>query len=293
MVEKSATQPLRVVITTGDEPIVVNHFVEEVIARNPQRIVGMAVVGSISSMPDVTRKGKKNKNTGGLQRFLRFPVRLWGLAKNILVVVLIFGVAETTRQILRMIRFRASLMLNRLSRSFPSQSIFAIGKRRNIHTWRATHVNEPMLAKRIAELKPDIIINQAPGILREEFLNLARLGVLNRHHSLLPKNRGRFSTFWTIYKGDKEAGISIHFVEKELDSGPIVLQKMIPLSDKESVGSLAHKAYDLAPITMTEALDLIESDNYELQDNSDEQASYNSNPTISQAFDYRWSRLRK
>ena len=178
MVEKTATQPLRVVITTGDEPIVVNHFVEEVIARNPQRIVGMAVVGSISSMPDVTRKGKKNKNTDGLQRFLRFPVRLWGLAKNILVVVLIFGVAETTRQILRMIRFRASLMLNRLSRSFSSQSIFAIGKRRNIHTWRATHVNEPMLAKRIAELKPDIIINQAPGILREEFLNLARLGVL-------------------------------------------------------------------------------------------------------------------
>lgn len=293
MVEKLATQPLRVVITTGDEPIVVNHFVEEVIARNPQRIVGMAVVGSISSMPDVTRKGKKNKNTGGLQRFLKFPVRLWGLAKNILVVVLIFGVAETTRQILRMIRFRASLMLNRLSQSFPSQSIFAIGKRRNIHTWRATHVNEPMLAKRIAELKPDIIINQAPGILREEFLNLARLGVLNRHHSLLPKNRGRFSTFWTIYKGDKEAGISIHFVEKELDSGPIVLQKMIPLSDKESVGSLAHKAYDLAPITMTEALDLIENGKYELQDNSDEQASYNSNPTISQAFDYRWSRLRK
>jgi len=42
MVEKSETQPLRVVITTGDEPIVVNRFVEEVIARNPQRIVGMA-----------------------------------------------------------------------------------------------------------------------------------------------------------------------------------------------------------------------------------------------------------
>ena len=72
-----------------------------------------------------------------------------------------------------------------------------------------------------------------------------------------------------------------------------MLQKVIPLSDKESVGSLAHKAYDLAPIAMTEALDLIESGKYELQDNSDEQASYNSNPTISQAFDYRWSRLRK
>ena len=44
MVEKSETQPqpLRVVITTGDEPIVVNRFVDEVIARNPQRIVGMA-----------------------------------------------------------------------------------------------------------------------------------------------------------------------------------------------------------------------------------------------------------
>ena len=70
---------------------------------------------------------------------------------------------------MRMIRFRASLILNRLSRHFPSPSIFAIGKRRNIQTWRAAHVNEPTLAKRIADLKPDIIINQAPGILREEF----------------------------------------------------------------------------------------------------------------------------
>ena len=293
MVEKSDTQPLRVVITTGDEPIVVNRFVEEVIARNPQRIVGMAVVGSVAPMPTVTRKGKKNKNTGGLQRFLRFPVRLWGLAKNILVVVLIFGVAETTRQVLRMIRFSAGLMLNRLSRRFPSQSIFAIGKRRNIQTWRATHVNDPTLAKRIAELKPDIIINQAPGILREEFLNLPRLGVLNRHHSLLPKNRGRFSTFWALFKGDKEAGISIHFVVKALDAGPIVLQKVIPLDESETVGSLAHKAYDLAPIAMTEALDLIESGTYQLLENSDEQASYNTNPTLSQAFSYRWSRLRK
>ena len=57
MVENSETQPLRVVITTGDEPIVVNRFVEEVIARNPQRIVGMAVVGSVAPMPTVTSSG--------------------------------------------------------------------------------------------------------------------------------------------------------------------------------------------------------------------------------------------
>ena len=82
MVEKSATQPLRVVITTGDEPIVVNHFVEEVIARNPQRIVGMAVVGSISSMPDVTRKGKKNKNTGRTAAFLTISYSFVGAGQK-------------------------------------------------------------------------------------------------------------------------------------------------------------------------------------------------------------------
>jgi hypothetical protein len=143
MVENSETQPLRVVITTGDEPIVVNRFVEEVIARNPQRIVGMAVVGSVAPMPTVTSSGKKKKNKAGMRHLLRLPVRLWGLAKNVLVVVLIFGVIETARQVIRMIRFRLGLILNRLSTRFQSQSIYEIGKHKNIQTWRASHVNDP------------------------------------------------------------------------------------------------------------------------------------------------------
>ena len=77
-------------------------------------------------------------------------------------------------------------------------------------------------------------------------------------------------------------GFVANFVVKALD-GPIVLQKVIPLDESETVGSLAHKAYDLTPIAMTEALDLIESGTYQLLENSDEQASYNTNPTLSQA----------
>jgi methionyl-tRNA formyltransferase len=47
----------------------------------------------------------------------------------------------------------------------------------------------------------------------------ALIGVINRHNALLPKNRGRLTPFWVLYKGEKETGVSIHFIDEGIDSG--------------------------------------------------------------------------
>jgi len=56
-------------------------------------------------------------------------------------------------------------------------------------------------------------------------LNIPKIGVLNRHNALLPKNRGRLTPFWVLYKGETETGVSIHFVTEDLDAGDIIVQK--------------------------------------------------------------------
>lgn len=70
----------------------------------------------------------------------------------------------------------------------------------------------------------DLIINQNQNILKKELLSIPKIGVINRHNALLPKNMGRLTPFWVLYKGEKVSGVSIHFVTEELNAGDIIVQ---------------------------------------------------------------------
>ncbi|MBI3631972.1 MAG: methionyl-tRNA formyltransferase [Candidatus Vogelbacteria bacterium] len=78
----------------------------------------------------------------------------------------------------------------------------------------------------------DLFIVVAYGkIIPESILNLPRRGTLNVHPSLLPKYRGPSPIQAAILNGDKEMGISIMLLDKEMDHGPIIAQEKIDLSN--------------------------------------------------------------
>lgn len=58
------------------------------------------------------------------------------------------------------------------------------------------------------------------------------LTIINYHGALLPKHPGRNAEAWAIYEGDKEAGITWHFVSSGIDTGAIIDQRSVPISDK-------------------------------------------------------------
>lgn len=68
-----------------------------------------------------------------------------------------------------------------------------------------------------------------PYIISEELINVANEGFLNFHPSLLPYNRGKDPNFWSIVE-NTPFGVSIHWVEPEIDSGPIAFQRRIEKS---------------------------------------------------------------
>ena len=133
----------------------------------------------------------------------------------------------------------------------------------------------------------DIIINQSQFIIRKPFLNVPKIGILNRHNALLPKNRGRLTPFWVLYNKEKETGVSIHFVEEGIDSGPIVVQEKILVDKNETFTSLVKKNYQVAPKAMLKALSLIEEGYTDFISNSEVKANYNSIPSIKEAWNYR------
>jgi len=74
----------------------------------------------------------------------------------------------------------------------------------------------------LTALRPDVALVAAFGhILRDEFIAVARLGTLNLHASLLPRYRGASPVQAAISSGDRETGMTLMRIVRELDAGPL------------------------------------------------------------------------
>lgn len=68
--------------------------------------------------------------------------------------------------------------------------------------------------------------------LPRSVLQIPRYGVLNIHSSLLPKYRGPAPVLWAIRNGDPDLGVTVHRMDEEFDTGPVLAQQGgVPLPD--------------------------------------------------------------
>ena len=94
----------------------------------------------------------------------------------------------------------------------------------------------------INALEPDLIITCAYGqILPLEMLLIPKLGCINVHASVLPKLRGGAPIHHAIIDGYSETGVTIMYMAEAMDSGDIISQKIIPISDDDTASSLHDK----------------------------------------------------
>lgn len=141
-------------------------------------------------------------------------------------------------------------------------------------------INHPDSISKINKYKPDILISIAGNqIFREPILKLAPLGCLNLHTGLLPKYRGLFPSFWVLRNNENETGVSVFFVEKGIDSGPILVQRRIPISKDMSHKDLIKKSKRIGMDAILESIDLLHSGDYTCLPNKEEDMTYYSFPT--------------
>jgi methionyl-tRNA formyltransferase len=87
----------------------------------------------------------------------------------------------------------------------------------------------------LAALAPDVSLVMAYGnILREEFIATARLGTLNLHTSLLPKYRGASPIQTAVACGDRETGVSLMRIVRELDAGPVADCERVAIAPRDT-----------------------------------------------------------
>lgn len=107
----------------------------------------------------------------------------------------------------------------------------------------------------IIDLKPDLIITCAYGqIIPKELLNAPRLGCINVHASLLPKLRGGAPIHHAIIDGHTKTGVTIMYMNAEMDKGDIISQREIPILDDDTTESLHDKLSILGRDLLLETL---------------------------------------
>lgn len=113
-------------------------------------------------------------------------------------------------------------------------------------------------AEMIRPLRPDVIACMGFNWrIPQEVLDIPRLGAINGHDALLPRNRGRNATGWALRTGEPVYGVTVHRMTAELDDGPILSQRSIVIGDDEDIDDVFPR-FTLAAIeTISEALDLL------------------------------------
>ncbi|HVK21034.1 MAG TPA: methionyl-tRNA formyltransferase [Actinokineospora sp.] len=111
---------------------------------------------------------------------------------------------------------------------------------------------------RLQALEPDLIVaNNWRTYIPPKIFTLPRRGTLNVHDSLLPAYAGFSPLIWALINGEKEVGLTAHMMDDELDAGAVVLQRAIPVGDRDTTTDLFHKTIDLIAPVVSESLDLI------------------------------------
>jgi methionyl-tRNA formyltransferase len=122
-------------------------------------------------------------------------------------------------------------------------------------------LKDPDFINRLTEIAPDLIVVVAFRILPREVYTIPHKGSFNLHASLLPKYRGAAPINWAIINGEKESGVTTFFLQDKVDTGNIILQKTIPVSDDMNAGELHDALSAVGSTAVLETVRLIESGN--------------------------------
>ena len=118
----------------------------------------------------------------------------------------------------------------------------------------------PDVVQQMRDLKPDIIVMVAFGqILKNEVLQLAPMGVLNLHGSLLPKLRGAAPINWAIINGEPYTGNTTMFSEAGVDTGPALLKQRVPIGPDTTAEDLAQTMSITGAVLVIETLTQLQS----------------------------------
>ena len=140
-------------------------------------------------------------------------------------------------------------------RSMTSPPVKEEAMRRGIPVFQPEKARHPDAVARIAAAAPDLIVVVAYGhILPKSILDIPRLGCINVHASLLPRNRGAAPINWAVARGESATGITIMRMDVGMDTGPMLHAREMPIGEEDTAETMFPKLSILGAEALCEAL---------------------------------------
>jgi methionyl-tRNA formyltransferase len=137
----------------------------------------------------------------------------------------------------------------------PDPELRAYAERLDVPFATDPDVNRPGFVDAVREYEADIHVSMSfDQILGRTLIDLAPEGFINCHAGALPFYRGRNVLNWALINGEDEFGVTVHYVEEEIDTGDIILQRFADITETDDYGSLLDKAVALCADVLPDAL---------------------------------------
>ncbi len=139
------------------------------------------------------------------------------------------------------------------------EAMKALAEKSGILFFRPNTMKDPQVYDAYIKLRPELVILAfVTDIIPEKLLSIPSLGTICYHPSILPRHRGASAINWAIIQGDTRTGLTIFWVDKGIDTGPILLQKEVGIGADDTTGSLYFNAlFPMGVDAVLEAVELI------------------------------------
>lgn len=159
-------------------------------------------------------------------------------------------------------------------------SVRAVAKKYGIPVHDMPDVNAEPFLEMLRRNEVDFIVSiSGTQLYKRKLREQTPWGIVNCHGALLPKYRGLMPSFWTLANDESEGGVSVHYVDKKLDNGPIIVQRRYRIHPHDTLEDVMARSKDLAAEAIIETVRKVEAGNPVLIPNPAAELSHFSMPT--------------
>lgn len=144
-------------------------------------------------------------------------------------------------------------------RKLNESAVKQYAQQKGLTVLQPTNLKDPDFLSALKALDANLHVVVAFRMLPKAVWQMPELGTFNLHASLLPNYRGAAPINWALINGETETGVSTFFIDDKIDTGAMIMQKAVPISETDTAGSLHDTLMETGSHLVVDTLKQIEN----------------------------------
>lgn len=168
---------------------------------------------------------------------------------------------QTLRAILKTRHRIAGVVTSAGVRSQRGATVRGVAEAAGFPIWPATAVRDPQFGDRLRDAGVDVLLNvHSLRVIHPTVLQAPAIGSFNLHPGPLPEYSGLNAPSWAIFNGEPRHAVTVHWMEPEIDTGPVAFREDLPANEADTGLTLSAKCVRAGVPLMLKLLDLADED---------------------------------